>query len=54
LHSSVGTLVSYDLSRHWQLVGGLQLRWLHGDAKSSPIVERDSNLYANAGIAYRF
>jgi outer membrane scaffolding protein for murein synthesis (MipA/OmpV family) len=39
---------------HWQLVGGLQLRWLHGDAKSSPIVEKNNSFYANAGIAYRF
>jgi outer membrane scaffolding protein for murein synthesis (MipA/OmpV family) len=54
LHTSLGTLASYDLSVHWQLVGGLQLRWLHGDAKSSPIVEKNNSFYANAGIAYRF
>ena len=54
LHTSLGTLASYDLSLHWQLVGGLQLRWLHGDAKSSPIVEKNNSFYANAGLAYRF
>jgi outer membrane protein len=54
LHTSVGTLASYDLSRHWQLVGGLQLRRLHGDAAQSPIVEDKSSIYANAGLAYRF
>src|SRR5688572_2730635 len=54
LHTSIGTLASYDLSRHWQLVGGLQLRRLHGDAARSPIVEDKSSLYANAGLAYRF
>ena len=54
LHTSIGTLASYDLSRHWQLVGGLQLRRLHGDAAESPIVEDKSAFYANAGLAYRF
>ena len=54
LHTSAGTLASYDLSRHWQLVAGLQLRRLHGDAAQSPIVEDKSSLYANAGVAYRF
>jgi MipA family protein len=54
LHSSVGALGSYDLSRHWQLVGGLQFRRLHGDATRSPIVEEKNAVYANAGVAYRF
>jgi MipA family protein len=54
LHTGIGTLASYDLSRHWQLVGGLQLRRLHGDAAESPIVEDKTSLYANAGLAYRF
>jgi outer membrane scaffolding protein for murein synthesis (MipA/OmpV family) len=54
LHTSVGALGSYDLSRHWLLVGGLQFRRLHGDATRSPIVEEKNSVYANAGLAYRF
>lgn len=54
LHSSLGALGSYDLSRHWLLVGGLQLRRVHGDAARSPIVEEKNSVYANAGVAYRF
>jgi outer membrane scaffolding protein for murein synthesis (MipA/OmpV family) len=54
VHTSVGLLGSYDLSRHWSAVAGAQCRWLHGDAARSPIVERKSNYYANAGLAYRF
>ena len=54
LHSSLGALGSYDLSRHWLLVGGLQFRRLHGDATRSPIVEEKNAVYANAGVAYRF
>ena len=54
LHTSIGLLGSYDFSRHWSAVAGAQYRWLHGDAASSPIVERNSSYYANAGLAYRF
>jgi outer membrane scaffolding protein for murein synthesis (MipA/OmpV family) len=54
LHTSLGALGSYDLSRHWMLVGGLQWRRLHGDAAASPLVEEKSSYYANAGVAYRF
>jgi outer membrane protein len=54
LHTSIGLLGSYDLSRHWSAVAGAQGRRLHGDAARSPIVERKSNYYANAGLAYRF
>ncbi len=54
LHTSVGALGSYDLSRHWLLVGGLQFRRLHGDAARSAIVEEKNSVYANAGLAYRF
>lgn len=49
-----GVLASYDLSRHWTLVGALQQRALQGDVAKSPLVERHDNIYANAGIAYRF
>ena len=54
LHASLGLLGSYDFSRHWSAVAGAQGRRLHGDATRSPIVERRSNYYANAGLAYRF
>jgi outer membrane scaffolding protein for murein synthesis (MipA/OmpV family) len=52
--TTFGVIASYDLSRHWSLVGSLQERWLQGDVKNSPLVERSYNTYANAGIAYRF
>jgi len=54
LHTSLGLLGSYDLSRHWTAVAGVQGRRLHGDAAGSMIVENKSNSYDNAGIAYRF
>jgi len=54
LHTSLGLLGSYDLSRHWTAVAGVQGRRLHGDAAGSMIVESKSNYYANAGLAYRF
>ena len=54
LHTSLGLLGSYDLSRHWTAVAGVQGRRLHGDAAGSPIVETKSSYYANAGVAYRF
>ena len=54
LNTSIGLLGSYDFSRHWSAVAGAQYRGLHGDAARSPIVERTSNYYANAGLAYRF
>lgn len=54
LFTSVGLLTSYDLSRHWVLVGGVELRHLRDEAASSTLTERDSNYYANLGAAYRF
>jgi len=54
LYTSLGLLGSYDLSRHWTAVAGVQGRRLHGDAAGSPIVETKSSYYANAGLAYRF
>jgi len=54
LYTSLGLLGSYDLSRHWTAVAGVQGRRLHGDATRSGIVESKSNYYANAGLAYRF
>ena len=54
LYTSLGLLGSYDLSRHWTAVAGVQGRRLHGDATRSPIVETKSSTYINAGLAYRF
>lgn len=54
LHTSLGLLGSYDFSRHWSAVAGVQGRRLHGDAAGSVIVENKSTFYASAGIAYRF
>jgi outer membrane scaffolding protein for murein synthesis (MipA/OmpV family) len=54
LYASVGALGSYDLARHWMLVGSVEARRLQGDAARSPLAERRSNYYASAGIAYRF
>jgi outer membrane protein len=54
MYVSLGLLGSYDFSRHWSGVWGLQFRQLQGDAKDSPIVETNSSFYGNAGIAYRF
>jgi outer membrane scaffolding protein for murein synthesis (MipA/OmpV family) len=54
LHTSLGALGSYDLSRHWLLVAGVQWRRLHGDAAASALAEEKSSYYANGGVAYRF
>lgn len=54
LHTTLGLLGSYDFSRHWSVVAGVQGRRLHSAAAGSIIVEDKSNYYANAGIAYRF
>ncbi len=53
LHTTLGLLGSYDLSRHWMALAGVQARRLHGDAAGSPIVERESSYSVNAGVAYR-
>ncbi len=54
LFSSFGLLWSVDLSRNWIVVGSMESRRLHGDAARSPLVERGSNYYVSAGLAYRF
>jgi outer membrane scaffolding protein for murein synthesis (MipA/OmpV family) len=54
LAASVGLLGSLDLGPQWVLVGSLEARRLRGDAADSPLVERASNHYLNAGLAYRF
>jgi outer membrane scaffolding protein for murein synthesis (MipA/OmpV family) len=54
LFVSLGLLGSVDLSRHWVLTGSIEGRRLQGDAARSPLAERKSNHYANAGVAYKF
>ena len=54
LFSSVGLLYSIELTRDWIVVGNFEARHLQGDARRSPIVERSTNYYAAAGVAYRF
>jgi outer membrane scaffolding protein for murein synthesis (MipA/OmpV family) len=54
LYTSGGLLWGVDLSREWIVVGNLEARQLHGDAARSPLVERRSNHYASASLAYRF
>jgi outer membrane scaffolding protein for murein synthesis (MipA/OmpV family) len=54
LFVSLGALGSVDLGQHWVLVASLEGRRLQGDAAHSPLAERRSNHYANAGIAYKF
>jgi outer membrane protein len=51
---AAGIQASYDLSRHWTLVGSVQQRWLQGDVARSPLADCRQNTYANAGVAYRF
>jgi outer membrane scaffolding protein for murein synthesis (MipA/OmpV family) len=54
LFSSLGLLWSYDLTGKWVVVGSLEARHLNGDARRSPLVERSTNHYLSAGVAYRF
>ena len=54
LFSSLGLLWSVDLSPSWVIVGSAESRRLHGDAAHSPLTQRHSNHYVNAGVAYRF
>jgi outer membrane scaffolding protein for murein synthesis (MipA/OmpV family) len=54
LSNSLGVIGSFDLARHWQLVGNLEGRRLRGDAARSPLAERGSNLTTTLGAACRF
>lgn len=49
-----GVLWTLDLSKHWLMLGGLNVRRLEGDARNSPIVQEDTNWFVNAGLGYRF
>lgn len=54
LNTSFGLLWSVDLGPKWLALGSLERRRLRGDAANSPLVERTSNNYVTAGVAYRF
>lgn len=54
LFASAGVLWSVDVNRNWIAVGSVESRRLQGDTARSPLVERVSNSYASAGLAYRF
>lgn len=54
LYTSLGLLGSYDLTRHWLLVFGVEARRLGSAAAGSAFVQDRTNYYANGGIAYRF
>jgi len=54
VNTSVGLLWSFDVSKPWIAVGNLEARRLQGGVASSPLVERRSNYYATAGLAYWF
>jgi MipA family protein len=54
LFASAGVLGSFDLSRHWLLLGSFELRALRDEAEHSALTERKSSRYASAGLAYRF
>lgn len=54
VYASVGALASYDLARHWVLVGSVERRRLTDHAMSSPLVAQRSASYGAIGLAYRF
>jgi outer membrane scaffolding protein for murein synthesis (MipA/OmpV family) len=54
LYTSIGLLGSFDLGPRWLLVGSLERRQLRDEVAKSALVERTSNYYASAGLAYRF
>jgi outer membrane scaffolding protein for murein synthesis (MipA/OmpV family) len=54
LFTSLGIQGGYELGRHWMVVASAEGRHLGGDAATSPLVERRTNYYASAGLAYRF
>jgi outer membrane scaffolding protein for murein synthesis (MipA/OmpV family) len=54
LFTSIGLLGSWDLSPRWALFGSAENRWLNGDARRSPLTERETSFYTAGGIGYRF
>jgi outer membrane scaffolding protein for murein synthesis (MipA/OmpV family) len=54
LFTSLGALASYELTQRWMLVGSVERRRLSGEAARSPIVEKQTGVYASMGLGYRF
>lgn len=54
LHTTLGILAAYQFTQRWTLVSSLEQRRLSSDATRSPLVEKQSGVYASAGLAYRF
>ena len=54
LFGSAGLLWSVTLHPRWMVVGSMEVRRLQGDAAHSPLVERSTNHYLSAGLAYRY
>lgn len=54
IFGTAGLLWSMDLNRNWIVVGSMEARRQRGDAARSPLVERASNHYVSAGVAYQF
>jgi len=55
LYTDLGVLGSYDVAQNWVLVGSLYLRRLDSDiARQSAFGSRQNNVYATAGVAYKF
>ncbi|MEO8038350.1 MAG: MipA/OmpV family protein [Betaproteobacteria bacterium] len=53
-YGALGLLASFDLARHWMLLGSLEVHRLAGDAKDSPFTRDATNYYLLLGAAYRF
>lgn len=54
LYASIGVVGSYAISEQWSLIALAEQRRLRGDARKSPIVEKNSNTLATLGLIYRF
>jgi outer membrane scaffolding protein for murein synthesis (MipA/OmpV family) len=55
LYASLGALGSYDFTKQWIGVWGVEARRLSsGIAGASTVVQRRTGAYASAGVAYKF
>ena len=45
---------SHQLSARWSTVATLGVSTVLGDARDSPLVERDSNVFGSVGMVYAF
>jgi outer membrane scaffolding protein for murein synthesis (MipA/OmpV family) len=54
LHTSIGALGSYELSRHWLAVAKVEFRRLADDPARSPLVQDRTGSHISLGVAYRF